>query len=148
MALTRRISSAYASSVVSGMDRSALRTPPRPGRRQCGRDLWPRRAIDPDILVLANPEIARLPPWVVALVAAGALGAALSTAAGLLLVIAAGVSHDLLKSVLYPRMDDRTELWACSGWLMKAAEASESAARWLPANNSERIAGSAALAPG
>jgi cation/acetate symporter len=68
--------------------------------------------IDPDVLVLANPEIARLPPWVVALVAAGALGAALSTAAGLLLVIAAGISHDLLKSVLYPRMSDRAELWA------------------------------------
>jgi cation/acetate symporter len=67
--------------------------------------------VDPDVLVLANPEIARLPPWVVALVAAGALGAALSTAAGLLLVIAAGVSHDLLKSVLFPRMSDRAELW-------------------------------------
>jgi cation/acetate symporter len=68
--------------------------------------------IDPDVLVLANPEIARLPAWVVALVAAGALGAALSTAAGLLLVIAAGVSHDLLKSVLFRRMSDRAELWA------------------------------------
>lgn len=68
--------------------------------------------LDPDVLVLATPEIARLPPWVVALAVAGALGAALSTAAGLLLVIAAGVSHDLLKSVLYPRMDDRAELWA------------------------------------
>jgi cation/acetate symporter len=69
-------------------------------------------SLDPDVLVLANPEIARLPPWVVALVAAGALGAALSTAAGLLLVIAAGISHDLLKSVLYPRMSDRAELWS------------------------------------
>jgi cation/acetate symporter len=68
--------------------------------------------VDPDVLVLASPEIARLPPWVVALVAAGALGAALSTAAGLLLVIAAAVSHDLFKSVLYPRMSDRGELWA------------------------------------
>jgi cation/acetate symporter len=67
--------------------------------------------VDPDVLVLANPEIARLPPWMVALVAAGALGAALSTAAGLLLVIAAGVSHDLVKSVLYPRISDRGELW-------------------------------------
>src|SRR5512133_2216431 len=56
--------------------------------------------IDPDILVTANPEIARLPAWVVALVAAGALGAALSTAAGLLLVVAAAISHDLVKSVL------------------------------------------------
>jgi cation/acetate symporter len=69
-------------------------------------------SVDPDVLVLATPEMANLPAWVVALVAAGALGAALSTAAGLLLVIAAGISHDLLKSVLYPRMDDRTELWA------------------------------------
>ena len=66
--------------------------------------------IDPDVLVLANPEITRLPPWVVALVAAGALGAALSTAAGLLLVIAAGVAHDLVKSVLFPRMTDKAEL--------------------------------------
>jgi cation/acetate symporter len=77
--------------------------------------------VDPDILVLANPEIASLPPWVVALVAAGALGAALSTAAGLLLVIAAGVSHDLLKSVLYPRMDDRAELWAARVAALSAA---------------------------
>ncbi len=77
--------------------------------------------VDPDVLVLATPEIARLPPWVVALVAAGALGAALSTAAGLLLVIAAGVSHDLLKSVLYPRMDDRTELWAARVAALSAA---------------------------
>jgi cation/acetate symporter len=69
-------------------------------------------SLDPDVLVLAMPEMARLPPWVVALVAAGALGAALSTAAGLLLVIAAGISHDLLKSVLYQRMSDRAELWA------------------------------------
>jgi cation/acetate symporter len=69
-------------------------------------------AIDPDILVLANPEIARLPAWVVALVAAGALGAALSTAAGLLLVIAAAISHDLVKSVLVRGLPDRMELWA------------------------------------
>ncbi len=67
--------------------------------------------IDPDILVTANPEIARLPAWVVALVAAGALGAALSTAAGLLLVIAAGLSHDLAKSVLFRGLSDRAELW-------------------------------------
>jgi cation/acetate symporter len=78
-------------------------------------------AIDPDVLVLATPEIARLPPWVVALVAAGALGAALSTAAGLLLVIAAGFSHDLLRSVLYPRMSDRTELWAARIAALSAA---------------------------
>jgi cation/acetate symporter len=77
--------------------------------------------VDPDVLVLANPEIAKLPPWVIALVAAGALGAALSTAAGLLLVIAAGVSHDLLKSVLYPRMTDRAELWAARLAALSAA---------------------------
>lgn len=68
-------------------------------------------AIDPDVLVLASPEMARLPAWVVALVAAGALGAALSTAAGLLLVIAAGISHDLAKSVLFRGLSDRGELW-------------------------------------
>lgn len=69
--------------------------------------------VDPDIMVLANPEIARLPNWVVALVAAGGLAAALSTAAGLLLVISASVSHDLLKGVLKPDMTERAELiWA------------------------------------
>jgi len=57
--------------------------------------------IDPDILVTANPQIARLPAWVGGLVAAGALGRRSSTAAGLLLVIAAGLSHDLAKSVLF-----------------------------------------------
>jgi len=69
--------------------------------------------VDPDIMVLANPEIARLPNWVVALVAAGGLAAALSTAAGLLLVISASVSHDLLKGVLKPDLTERAELvWA------------------------------------
>ncbi len=69
--------------------------------------------VDRDIMVLANPEIARLPNWVVALVAAGGLAAALSTAAGLLLVISASVSHDLLKGVLVPHMSERSELlWA------------------------------------
>lgn len=53
--------------------------------------------VDADIMVLANPEIANLPNWVIALLAAGALAAALSTAAGLLLVISSAVSHDLLK---------------------------------------------------
>jgi cation/acetate symporter len=83
--------------------------------------------VDPDVLVLANPEIARLPAWVVALVAAGALGAALSTAAGLLLVIAAGLSHDLVKSVLYPRMSDRAELWTARLASLSAA----ALAAWL-----------------
>lgn len=69
--------------------------------------------VDPDIMVLANPEIAQLPNWVIALVAAGGLAAALSTAAGLLLVISASVSHDLLKGVLRPDMTERAELvWA------------------------------------
>ena len=67
--------------------------------------------IDRDIMVLANPEIARLPNWVVGLVAAGALAAALSTAAGLLLVISASVSHDLLKKWLMPEISDRGELF-------------------------------------
>ena len=68
--------------------------------------------VDRDIMVLANPEIARLPAWVVGLVAAGGLAAALSTAAGLLLVISSAVAHDLGKRLLYPKMDEKTELWA------------------------------------
>ena len=66
--------------------------------------------LDKDILVLANPEIAKLPDWVVAFIAAGAIAAALSTAAGLLLVISAAVSHDLVKSVFNRSMSDRNEL--------------------------------------
>lgn len=69
-------------------------------------------SVDRDIIVLANPEIAQLPHWVIALVAAGAIAAALSTAAGLLLVISAAVSHDLLKSVLARELDERNELLA------------------------------------
>ncbi|MEE4297073.1 MAG: sodium:solute symporter family protein [Wenzhouxiangella sp.] len=65
-----------------------------------------------DILVLANPEIAQLPPWVLALIAAGGLAAALSTAAGLLLAISSAISHDLLKSVLMPKITDKQELLA------------------------------------
>jgi cation/acetate symporter len=68
--------------------------------------------IDRDIIVLANPEIAKLPNWVVGLVAAGGLAAALSTAAGLLLVISAAVSHDLMKSVMFPNMTEKEELLA------------------------------------
>ncbi len=72
--------------------------------------------IDQDIIVLANPEIARLPNWVIALVAAGGLAAALSTAAGLLLVISASISHDLMKGVLMPSMSEKGELlWARCG---------------------------------
>lgn len=66
--------------------------------------------VDPDITVLANPEIAGLPNWVIALVAAGGLAAALSTAAGLLLVISTSVSHDLLKKQFTPNLSDRGEL--------------------------------------
>lgn len=68
--------------------------------------------IDRDIMVLANPEIAGLPAWVVALVAAGGLAAALSTAAGLLLVVSTSISHDLLKNVLLPNISERVELLA------------------------------------
>ena len=67
--------------------------------------------IDKDIMVLANPEIAQLPGWVIALVAAGALAAALSTAAGLLLVISTSVSHDLLKKTFMPQITEKQELF-------------------------------------
>ncbi len=68
--------------------------------------------IDNDIMVLANPEIARLPNWVIALVAAGGLAAALSTAAGLLLAISSAISHDLLKGVFMPQITEKQELTA------------------------------------
>lgn len=71
--------------------------------------------IDRDIMVLANPEIANLPNWVIALVAAGGMAAALSTAAGLLLVISSSVSHDLLKKMVMPNITDKQELWAARG---------------------------------
>ncbi len=107
----------------------------------------PRRnevTLDPDILVLANPEIARLPAWVVALVAAGALGAALSTAAGLLLVISAAVSHDLVKSVLLRGLPDRAELWVARIAAMGAA----ALAAWLGLHPPGRVAEVVALAFG
>ena len=68
--------------------------------------------VDKDIMVLANPEIAGLPNWVIALVAAGGLAAALSTAAGLLLVISASVSHDLIKKMMKPDISEKAELVA------------------------------------
>lgn len=68
--------------------------------------------VDPDIMVLANPEIADLPGWVIGLVAAGGLAAALSTAAGLLLVISSSISHDLIKNTINPNISDKGELWA------------------------------------
>lgn len=69
-------------------------------------------SIDKDIMVLANPEVAQLPNWVVGLVAAGALAAALSTAAGLLLVISTSISHDLLKKSIMPKITEKNELIA------------------------------------
>lgn len=66
--------------------------------------------VDPDIMVMANPEIAGLPGWVIGLIAAGAIAAALSTAAGLLLVISSSVSHDLLKRTFAPTISERSEL--------------------------------------
>ena len=68
--------------------------------------------IDRDIMVLANPEIADLPPWVIGLIVAGGLAAALSTAAGLLLVISTSISHDLLKKNINPNISEKGELWA------------------------------------
>ncbi|MBU0481747.1 MAG: cation acetate symporter [Proteobacteria bacterium] len=68
--------------------------------------------VDNDIMVLANPEIAGLPNWVIALVAAGGIAAALSTAAGLLLAIASSISHDLLKGIFMPNIDEKQELLA------------------------------------
>ena len=69
-------------------------------------------SVDRDIMVLANPEIAGLPNWVIALVAAGGIAAALSTAAGLLLVISAAVSHDLIKGIAAPHISEKHELLA------------------------------------
>ena len=77
-----------------------------------GEPLQNELTIDRDIMVLANPEIARLPNWVIALVAAGGLAAALSTAAGLLLVVSTAVSHDLLKRGLRPKITEKGELVA------------------------------------
>ncbi|MEM6398060.1 MAG: sodium:solute symporter family protein [Bacteroidota bacterium] len=71
--------------------------------------------IDRDIMVLANPEIAQLPNWMIALVAAGGLAAALSTAAGLLLVISTAVSRDLMRKQIKPNMSEKEELWWARG---------------------------------
>ena len=79
-------------------------------RDAAGAPLANELTIDRDIVVLANPEIAGLPNWVAGLVAAGGLAAALSTAAGLLLVVSSAVSHDLLKRGLRPDISERTEL--------------------------------------
>lgn len=93
-------------------------------------------AVDSDVLVLSVPEMAGLPAWVVALVAAGALAAAISSAGALLLVIAAAVSHDLLKGVLTPRMAERTELW----WARGSVGAAVLVAGWFGVHPPARVA--------
>ena len=100
--------------------------------------------VDQDIMVLANPEIAMLPNWVIALVAAGGLAAALSTAAGLLLTIASAISHDLLKGIIAPHISARQEL-AAGRLAMVAAIAG---AGYLGLNPPDFAAGTVALAFG
>ena len=100
--------------------------------------------VDRDIMVLANPEIANLPAWVVALVAAGGVAAALSTAAGLLLVISASISHDLLKKTFRPQITERTELMAARA----SAAAAIVVAGWLGVNPPGFVAQVVALAFG
>ena len=100
--------------------------------------------LDNDILVLANPEIAQLPNWVIALVAAGGLAAALSTAAGLLLAISSAISHDLLKSTFMPNISERAELNASRGAMAVAVFG----AGYLGLNPPGFAAGTVALAFG
>ncbi|WP_219988805.1 sodium:solute symporter family protein [Leucothrix pacifica] len=100
--------------------------------------------VDRDIMVLANPEIAQLPNWVIALIAAGGLAAALSTAAGLLLAISSSISHDLMKGVLSPNMSEKGELMA-SRVVMTL---SVLLAGWLGLNPPGFAAGTVALAFG
>lgn len=87
-------------------------TNPGDGKSMTGAPFANEIYVDRDIMVLANPEIAGLPNWIIALVAAGGIAAALSTAAGLLLVISVSVSHDLLKSTFSPGISEKTELKA------------------------------------
>ncbi|WP_299324121.1 sodium:solute symporter family protein [uncultured Maribacter sp.] len=100
--------------------------------------------VDKDIMVLANPEIAQLPNWVIALVAAGALAAALSTAAGLLLVISASVSHDLIKKMVKPDISEKGELIAAR----LAAVFAVSVAGYFGINPPDFVAATVALAFG
>lgn len=100
--------------------------------------------IDRDIMVLANPEIANLPEWVIALVAAGGLAAALSTAAGLLLVISTAVSHDLIKKQFSPNISDKREL----AWARSAALVAVAVAGWFGINPPDFVAATVALAFG
>jgi len=85
-------------------------TNPSKGEVAKGAPFANELSVDRDIMVLANPEIAGLPNWVIALIAAGGIAAALSTAAGLLLVISAGVSHDIVKGMLAPDISEKKEL--------------------------------------
>ena len=102
------------------------------------------KKIDNDIMVLANPEIAQLPNWVIALVAAGGLAAALSTAAGLLLAISSAISHDLLKGVFKPDISEQQELFASRIAMAGAI----GAAGYLGFNPPDFAAGTVALAFG
>jgi cation/acetate symporter len=118
-------------------------------KRQCNDDYTPAwenevTKIDNDIMVLANPEIAQLPNWIIALVAAGGIAAALSTAAGLLLAIASAISHDLLKGILTPNISEKTELRA-SRWAMAGAIVMAGYLGWNPP---DFAAGTVALAFG
>ncbi|WKN43034.1 sodium:solute symporter family protein [Tunicatimonas pelagia] len=99
---------------------------------------------DRDIMVLANPEIANLPNWVIALVAAGGLAAALSTAAGLLLVISTSIAHDLVKKQLKPDISEKGELWAARG----AAAVAVFVAGYFGVNPPDFVAAVVALAFG
>jgi len=101
-------------------------------------------SVNPDIIVLANPEIALLPNWVIALVAAGGLAAALSTAAGLLMAISSAISHDLIKNVFAPNISEKGELMA--GKIAMAA--SIVVAGYLGLNPPGFAAGTVALAFG
>jgi cation/acetate symporter len=101
-------------------------------------------SVDRDIMVLANPEIAHLPNWVIALVAAGGLAAALSTAAGLLLVISASISHDLIKKMINPKISEKGELIAAR----ISAIAAVSVAGYFGINPPDFVAATVALAFG
>ena len=100
--------------------------------------------VDKDIIVLANPEIAKLPGWVIALVVAGGLAAALSTAAGLLLAISSAVSHDLLKGILKPEISEKDELNASRVAMMGAI----AVAGYFGLNPPDFAAGTVAIAFG
>ncbi len=99
---------------------------------------------NPDILVLANPEIAQLPGWVIALVAAGGMAAALSTAAGLLMAISSAVSHDLVKRSVNPNISEAAELW----WARGSMAVAVAVATWLGLNPPGFAAQTVALAFG